>query len=88
MINPVVLIPKLLFSRVCDHKIGWDDPLPVDVEKSWLEWRSKLPFLEEVRWQRHALLPNHDKLELHGFSDASQVAYTAVIYLKSCGEMT
>ena len=83
LLNPVILIPKLLFQRVCRSKIGWDDPLPDDIEKEWSEWKSQISFLERVRVQRHCLLPNYDRLELHGFSDASEVAYSAVVYVKS-----
>lgn len=83
LLNPVVLIPKLLFCRVCRLKTHWDDLLPEDVSSEWIEWMSQLSLLEGVRWQRHALLPNHDRLELHGFSDASQLAYAAVVYIKS-----
>ena len=83
LFNPVVLIPKLLFCRVCRLKTRWDDPLPEEVAREWIEWRSQLPILEGVRWQRHALLPSHDRLELHGFSDASQLAYSAAVYIKS-----
>ena len=85
--SPVLLVPKLMFQKVCSRKFSWDDPLPDDLAKCWMEWRDELPLLEEVRVQRHALLPNHDRLELHGFSDASQSAYAATIYIKSsCGE--
>ena len=83
LLNPVVLVPKLLFRSVCSRKLKWDDELPEDVASKWIEWREQLPLLEEVRWQRHALLPGFDRLELHGFSDASKVAYSAAVYLKS-----
>ena len=89
LLNPVVLIPKLLFRRVCNRKIGWDDPLAEDVAREWTEWKSQLVLLEGVRWQRPVLLPSYDRLELHGFSDASQLAYSAMIYIKSsCGEVS
>ena len=88
-INPVVLIPKLLFQKVCGRKLKWDDPLPDEIAEKWGEFKSQLHFLERVRVQRHMLLPNHDRLELHGFSDASQSAYAAAIYVKSsCGELS
>lgn len=85
-INPVVLIPKLLFQKVCSRKLSWDDPLPEEIAERYTEFRSQLSFLERVKVQRHILLPNYDRVELHGFSDASQSAYAAAIYLKSsCG---
>ena len=88
-IGPVVLIPKLLFQKVCSSKVGWDDPLPDEVGVKWNEFRSQLSCLERVRVQRHILLPNHDRVELHGFSDASMSAYAAAIYVKiSCGEVS
>ena len=80
---PVVLLPKLMFQKVCSSRYGWDDPLPEGIAKDWSEWQEQLVLLEEVRVQRNVLLPNYDRLELHGFSDASQLAYSAVIYIKS-----
>ena len=88
-INPVVLIPKLLFQKVCSRKLGWDDPLPDEIAERWIEFKSQLHFLEKVRVQRHIVLSNHDRLELHGFSDASQSAYAAAVYVKSyCGDLS
>ena len=83
--SPVVLVPKLLFQKLCSrkYKLGWDDPLPEDVDRVWREWLDQIPFLEGVRVQRHVLLPEYDRLELHGFSDASQSAYAATVYIKS-----
>ena len=83
LFNPVILIPKLLFQSVCGVKLGWDDPLPEEVAVKWLEFRSQLFILERVRVQRHILLPGAQRIELHGFSDASLSAYSAVIYVKS-----
>ena len=57
--------------------------------REWTEWKSQLALLEGVRWQRLVLLPSYDRLELHGFSDASQLAYSTMIYIKSsCGEVS
>ena len=83
--SPVVLVPKLLFQKLCSRelKLGWDDPLPEEIESVWKEWLAQISFLEGVRVQRHVLLPEYDLLELHGFSDASQSAYAATIYIKS-----
>ena len=81
--SPVVLVPKLMFQKICSRKFGWDDPLPEGIDKEWTEWRDQLVLLERVRVQRHVLLPKYDRLELHGFSDASQSAYAAVVYIKS-----
>ena len=83
---PVGLVPKLMFQKICGRKFAWDDPLPEEVDKQWREWRDQLELLERARVQRHVLLPKYDGLELHGFSDASQSAYSAVVYIKStCG---
>ena len=72
-----------MFQSVCSRKLGWDDPLPEEVSLKWSEFRSQLFLLERVRVQRHILLPEADRVELHGFSDASQSAYSACIYVKS-----
>ena len=82
-LNPVVLIPKLLFQSVCGKKLSWDDPLPDEASSKWSNFRSQLHFLEKVRVHRHILLSNADRIELHGFSDASQSAYAACVYVKS-----
>ena len=81
--NPVLLVPKLLFQKVCRSKVKWDEPLPEEIAIEWMEWQSQLSVLERVRVQRHLLLPGHDRLELHGFSDASQSAYAAAVFIKS-----
>ncbi|CAG7734140.1 unnamed protein product, partial [Allacma fusca] len=39
--------------------------------------------LETIRVQRLAVLPDADNVEILGFSDASEKAYAAVVYLRS-----
>ena len=33
VVSPMFLFSKQLYRAICDEKIGWDKPLPKDVEK-------------------------------------------------------
>ncbi|XP_063994316.1 uncharacterized protein LOC135171617 [Diachasmimorpha longicaudata] len=62
------------------EKLGWDDPVSPTTAHRWHQFRDELSQLSEVpRWL--GLLKGFD-MEIHGFSDASQVAMAAVIYIK------
>ena len=64
--------------------MGWDDEVTEAVQNSWMRWRSELGLLST----KHIPRCYHDKstsvasMELHGFSDASEQAYSAVVYLR------
>ena len=51
----------------------------------WIRWKSELPILSELLLPR-SYFPKESQTtysELHGFSDASEDAYAAVVYLQS-----
>ena len=65
------------------HKVGWDDELPLDISNRWQIWLQDLLTISHIkipRWSGYT--PNCDLLEIHGFVDASNFAYGAVIYLR------
>ncbi|KRY18247.1 hypothetical protein T12_4835, partial [Trichinella patagoniensis] len=82
---PFLVRAKILFQLLWERGLDWDEPLLADVERPWLAWKSELEDLSLIRLPR-ALVPiplDHVKrIELHAFSDASERAYGAVVYLR------
>ena len=82
---PSVIYVKILLQRLWEAKIEWDDPVPPDVQSSWERWRTELPALSQ-KFIARSYFPkdvNATSVQLHGFSDASEQAYAAVVYLRT-----
>lgn len=80
---PVVIVAKMLLKRVWLSGKGWDDELPKELTEFWIEFRSKLKELEKVsipRWIHYE--DDIGVREIHGFCDASEKGYAAVIYTR------
>ena len=81
--SPCMIIMKVLFQRLWQLKVGWDDVVPESVREPWLRWRSELNVLSSIHVPRCYYPKNKQitSLQLHGFSDASELAFAAVVYL-------
>ncbi|XP_043496405.1 uncharacterized protein LOC122520381 [Polistes fuscatus] len=82
-VSPVTVLIKQSFQDLWLHKLEWDDEIPPEISKQWKRIRTELPCLESVLIPRWLCLS--ERVELHGFLDASQKAYGAVVYLVSPG---
>lgn len=82
-VTPVIIRAKILLQQLWLARIDWDDPLPIAIETDWTHYRQGLHAIEEIpisRW-----VGTHRQqiaAEVHGFADASQHAYAAVVYLR------
>lgn len=80
---PVIVTAKVFIQRLWLAGSEWDDVLPDHLVKEWLNYRSNLHHLRDFRLPRWIHTSQHDVLlELHGFSDASNVAYAAAVYVR------
>ncbi|XP_046801121.1 uncharacterized protein LOC124418533 [Lucilia cuprina] len=79
LVSPVVIKFKILFQELWLMNLGWDDPLPPDIADVWMKYREDLRNLNRLRLPRFVPNMNTD-ITLHGFSEASLKAYSAVIY--------
>lgn len=70
-------------QRLWQLKIGWDDPLPTELTQLWRNFADGLAGIENFIIPRHVIDREAARVELHGFSDASEVAYGACLYIKS-----
>ncbi len=68
-------------QKTWESGVNWDEPVSEDV---WSSWRLELNQLSEKAIPR-CYYPQRKHIthrELHGFSDASEKAYSGVVYLR------
>ena len=83
LLAPVIVRAKMLLQRIWTSKIDWDESLPIDLHTEWDKYYSQLPVLNNIRFQRKAIIKSATEIELHGFCDASEKAYGACVYLRT-----
>ncbi|XP_054086711.1 uncharacterized protein LOC128921877 [Zeugodacus cucurbitae] len=83
LLAPVVVTGKIFIQRLWSAGLSWDTPLPDDLCREWLKYRSLLPELNQVRIGGWIGMTPHVPTSLHGFCDASVHAYAAVIYTRT-----
>lgn len=81
-ISPVIIPLKILLQKLWLTGISWDDTLPIDIQAEWNEFKSLLPHIETIRIPRWIETRRSTSIQLHGFCDASERAYAAVIYVR------
>ncbi|XP_059045010.1 uncharacterized protein LOC131840832 [Achroia grisella] len=80
-IAPVIIQAKIYIQKLWLAGLGWDEEVPSDLLDKWISFREELPKLNQVKLPRwmHATYDTTD-IEIHGYCDASNDAYGAVVY--------
>lgn len=81
-ITPVVFYAKSFLQIMWTKGLQWDDPLPSELSSSWESFSQQLQLLEGISIPRHVDTIACTDLQLHGFSDASEAGYCAVVFLR------
>lgn len=83
--TPATLPAKVLLQEAWALRLGWDDNLPEPIYVKWADWVAVMPSITEHPIPRHLGIKNRvvQTQELHGFSDASTLAYGGVVYLRT-----
>ncbi|XP_034936335.1 uncharacterized protein [Chelonus insularis] len=82
---PFIIRAKSLLQELWLSKVSWDDPIPTHLETKWKNIRQELTCVSEISIPRWLNTLSSSSVQLHGFSDASQLAMAAVIYIRSIG---
>ena len=85
LLAPTIMVAKLSFQLLWTLGLDWDDVLPDDVMQKRLSWKKGLANLDGFSYSRCLVSKDEKTLsyQLHGFSDASERGYSAVVYLRS-----
>ena len=84
VLTPFTVEMKVLFQELCQTKVEWDGKLEGNLIQVWKQLLDEMKYLNSVRIPRCYFQSGPLELQLHGFSDASDRAYAAVIYMRSC----
>jgi len=83
LLAPIIVPLKQLFQEICKIKISWDDKLPVEIASRFQEILHDIVMVREIELDRCLINEeNVEFLEIHGFADASVIAFGACVYLR------
>lgn len=80
-ISPIAIVAKMIVQEIWISHTGWDEVVPKFIEEKWHKFRSELGQIENITIPRWINCGNDIlSFQIHGFCDASEKAYGAVIY--------
>ncbi|XP_022832838.1 uncharacterized protein LOC111360825 [Spodoptera litura] len=80
---PSVVVAKMFIQKLWLAGVSWDEELTTNLKTEWSTYRGELILLTKIQVPRWLSISSNNDLELHGFSDASKAAYSAVVYLRT-----
>ena len=83
--SPSVIVLKILLQKLWKLGNDWDDPAPEDIATAWRSWQDELTYITNHPIPRYYFEAGKQRVQtqLHGFSDASILAYGGVVYLRT-----
>jgi hypothetical protein len=84
LVAPMLLLARKLLQDLCHRGLEWDTLVDESDRKAWQCWLENIKSIETIKVPRcisHKLASAHT-VELHMFSDASEIGYGAVGYLR------
>ena len=89
ILAPCLPVGKLILQNVATLGLGWDDELPEDIVKRWRKWVALMESFVDVSIPRYCFAGGCEfacregaEYQLHGFCDASNYAFSYVVYLR------
>ncbi|GFW32955.1 uncharacterized protein TNCV_1775201 [Trichonephila clavipes] len=82
LIGPVITRAKILLQYLWQLKFDWNDPLPSNLISCWKYFIDALESINCLETPHYCLQDKSIRTELHGFSDSSEKAYGATLYLR------
>ena len=83
--SPVIILLKILLQQLWERNLEWDETVPEEIEQTWKRWHEELPDLREQLIAR-LYFPKQVEpigIQVHRFCNASEVAYSSMVYLRA-----
>ncbi|UYV78572.1 hypothetical protein LAZ67_16002037 [Cordylochernes scorpioides] len=79
---PLMIVGNILIQRLWITGTTWDEPLDDSIKIIWQRFKKDMGYIRITKIPRWLGASRSDKVQIHGFCDASGDAYAAAIYLK------
>lgn len=83
LIGPCIIEAKVLMQKLWLDKSSWDEAVSTDIRILWQSFAQNLPMLNLIKIPRWTMCDSTHRRELHTFTDASETAYGACVYVRS-----
>lgn len=86
LIGPIIVQAKLIMQTLWKLMIDWDELLPVKLRDEWLSYQNQLKHIHEIEIPRRIIaVDNVYNIQIHGFADASTLAYGCLlVFTRDC----
>ena len=81
LLAPFTIGSKILMQETWNAGIDWDKKVPHTIKLKMKKWFQELQMLEVDRCDRESEEQIETNISIHSYSDASEVAYGAAVYL-------
>lgn len=83
-LSPMVVTFKIFLQELWKRRVSWDDEISEDMNTKWLQLLENLNSINKISVPRcyGSHLFASKEVELHGFCDSSEKAFSAVVYLR------
>ncbi|XP_075151197.1 uncharacterized protein LOC142225306 [Haematobia irritans] len=82
-IGPIIITAKILMQDLWHEKIDWDEAVAPHIFNKWYSFIQNLQSIPIIKIDRWVNFSPHATVQIHGFSDASEKAYCATVYLRT-----
>lgn len=82
-LSPIIIESKMLLQELWQDAVEWDEPVKEHILIKWNNFSVNLKKIGEIQIPRWIEYHPGNKIQLHGFCDASELAYCASVYIRS-----
>ncbi|GBP08766.1 hypothetical protein EVAR_100643_1 [Eumeta japonica] len=79
---PCVVLAKILMQHIWIEGTGWDERITNKSLAQWKSIQSNYHYIQDIRIPRWLNFSPNCTVQFHGFCDASEKAYAAVLYIR------
>ena len=81
-LSPCVVMAKIIMQKIWLEQIDWDNVVSHRILEDWKLFQSNFIGINNIKIPRWIGFTSQAKIEFHGFSDASERAYAAALYIR------